>query len=418
MTRAIEHNPRQLLSQLAQSNSSGCLKLEEGLISWQIYLYQGNLQYVDCSIQLLDQLRYYLHLFGWKQAVIALKELPQSCLKIQSCLEENYANQDLYNKILSWLLTKKHLTRSQGSELVEYIAKDELQFCIWLKRSISTWQDGDYLPLWIKNQVPQIRALDLAELLQIQKTRLEKWQNCSSSLLSIYQRPYFAPGWEKDNFYNPGSLNLKTLKELTQVLRGRTSIRQLSLLLNKDELYVAQILSPYIEKKIIYLHHPRSPLDKIPTIPKNAKILEQLSSKSLVNNHKNQFKNPEETTVKVWNIVCIDDSPTILQEMQRFLAQDKFNVTTIDDPVQAVSKIFQINPDLILLDITMPRINGYKLCDLLRSSGKCDQTPIIMVTGNTGLIDKVRAKLAGATDYLTKPFAQQGLRDMVAKYLQ
>ncbi|MGL5792985.1 MAG: response regulator, partial [Waterburya sp.] len=310
------------------------------------------------------------------------------------------------------------LAPSQGTELIQHIAKDELQFCLWLKQGVATWDNEHSPPLWIHNQITPIPTLNLTDLLHTQDLRLQKWQNCSSNLLSVHQRPYFAPGWERDNFSNPGSLNIQILKELTQVLRGRTSIRQLSLLLNKDELDIAQILSPYIEEKIIYLHHPQSPLDSLPNIPKDIKTDEQLSSTSLVSHNENRSKNLAETTVKVWNIVCIDDSPTILKEMQRFLDQDKFRVTTIDDPVQAVSKIFQINPDLILLDITMPRINGYKLCGLLRSSGNCDETPIIMVTGNTGLIDKARAKLAGATDYLTKPFTQQGLRQIVEKYLQ
>jgi len=118
-----------------------------------------------------------------------------------------------------------------------------------------------------------------------------------------------------------------------------------------------------------------------------------------------------------FKIVCIDDSPTILSEIERFLGNTRYEVTTVDDPIQASSVIFRIKPDLILLDITMPKINGYRLCSLLRSSAVFDETPIIMVTGNTGLIDKARAKLAGATDYFTKPFTQQGLMGMVEKYL-
>ena len=66
----------------------------------------------------------------------------------------------------------------------------------------------------------------------------------------------------------------------------------------------------------------------------------------------------------------------------------------------------------------MPRINGYKLCGLLRGSESCHHTPIIMVTGHKGLIDKARAKLAGATDYLTKPFTQQGLMEVIEKHLK
>lgn len=69
--------------------------------------------------------------------------------------------------------------------------------------------------------------------------------------------------------------------------------------------------------------------------------------------------------------------------------------------------------------ITMPRINGYKLCRLLRSSNIFNETLIIMVTGNTGMIDKAsRAKLAGATDYFTKSFTKEGLMEIIEKHLK
>ena len=133
---------------------------------------------------------------------------------------------------------------------------------------------------------------------------------------------------------------------------------------------------------------------------------------------KNEPTNLENTPVKPWKIICIDDSPTILKEVQRFLPPERFAVKAIDNPVQAVPIIFHIQPDLILLDINMPEINGYKLCGLLRASNHCAHTPIIMLTANTGLIDKARAKIAGATDYFTKPFTRQELMLMIEKYLK
>ena len=182
-------------------------------------------------------------------------------------------------------------------------------------------------------------------------------------------------------------------------MRG-LSLRQISLILKQDELHLAQLLSPYIQEGIIYLRQPQPPFDGLPKVPKS----------------KTNEAVPK--VVKIYKIVCIDDSPTILNEIQRFLGEEKFHVTTVDDPVQASSVIFRIKPDLILLDITMPKINGYKLCSLLRSSGVFNETPIIMVTGNKGLLDKARAKLAGSTDYLTKPFTQKALMTVVEKYLE
>ena len=410
MTTTTKLNSRELLSQLADSNSSGCLELDEGLISWKIYFQQGKIKYVCCSAQLLDRLKYYLHYFGWKQAIAALKNLPPSLVKIKSSTRDKSSAQNLYDRVIPWLLTEKHLDLSQSLKLIEHITKDEIQYCLWLDKGASSWHD-EQLPSWIPSAIQDSLSLTISECLNQEQIRLQQWQNCSNEILSVYQRPYFPPSWETKTLPASGPLNRKTLIELTQVLRGRTSIRQLSILLKKDELQVAQILSPYIDEKIIYLHHAQTPLDKLPAIPRIKQDVRQSNSPT-------RHENSSNTSNKTWKIVCIDDSPTILAEIKRFLDREKFEVTAIDDPVQAVSQIFQIAPDLILLDITMPRINGYKLCGLLRSSGKCDDTPIIMVTGNTGFIDKARAKISGATDYFTKPFTQQGLTQIVEKYLE
>ncbi len=432
MTTTIKLNPRELLSRLAQSYSSGCLELNEGLVSWKIYLQQGNLKYVCCSAQLLDQLKYHLHYLGWKQAVAALKQLPPSYVKLQSYLQEQSSHHNLYSKVISWLLAEKHLSPSQALELIEHITKDELQSCLWLNRGTSSWHDEKPIPLWIQEQFGNSSSLNISKSLNMEQKRLKQWQNCSDQLLSVHQRPYFTSGWQQKPLPTSGSLNHKALKELAQVIRGRTSIRQLSLLLHKDELQIAQILSPYIDDKIIYLRHAQPPLDRLPSIPRPEKNVQQslkvdeVEAGSVVKRRSTFDPSTESkkievaaagSSVKTWKIVCIDDSPTILKEIQRFLNPEKFEVIAIDDPVQAVPIVFRIKPDLILLDITMPRINGYKLCGLLRTSDHCVGTPIIMVTGNTGLIDKARAKLAGATDYFTKPFTQEELMQIVNKYL-
>jgi two-component system, chemotaxis family, response regulator PixG len=413
MTTTSKLNSQHLLSQLAAAKNSGCLELRGESVVWEIYLKTGSLRYVYCSAQSLDQLKYHLHFLGLKQALAALKNLPPSLLgenSFKPAQSEQSINLDLYNKIILWLIAEKQLNSGESFKLIESITKDELQSCLWLEQGDSLWKENVLAPTWITSQVQVFTSLSIAECLNEAQIKKRQWQKCSKELLSVHQRPYFPPGWETKTLPDSGSLNHKTLIELTKVLRGRTSIRQLSILLNKNEYQVAQILSPYIDKKTIYLHHPQDPLNKIPSISRNLNDINQ-EVKLTANNQSNKL-------VKIWKIVCIDDSPTILQEIKRFLDPDKFQVTAIDDPIKAVPQIFAIIPHLILLDITMPRINGYKLCGLLRNSGKCDHIPIIMVSGNTGLIDKTRAKLVGATDYFTKPFTREGLNQVVDKYLQ
>ena len=118
-----------------------------------------------------------------------------------------------------------------------------------------------------------------------------------------------------------------------------------------------------------------------------------------------------------YTVACIDDSPTVLNAIQKFLEGQNLSVVAINDPVKALMQIVRSKPDLVLLDITMPNLDGYELCALLRRHPRYKRTPIIMVTGNTGLIDRARAKLVRASGYLTKPFTQTELLKMVSRHL-
>lgn len=116
-------------------------------------------------------------------------------------------------------------------------------------------------------------------------------------------------------------------------------------------------------------------------------------------------------------IACIDDSPTVLNAINSFLNDKGIGVIMINDPVKALMQIIRSKPDLILLDVTMPNLDGYELCSLVRKHPAFKNTPVVMVTSNTGFIDRAKARLVGASGYLTKPFTQSDLVKMVFKHL-
>ncbi|MEJ6483507.1 response regulator [Nostoc punctiforme UO1] len=120
---------------------------------------------------------------------------------------------------------------------------------------------------------------------------------------------------------------------------------------------------------------------------------------------------------KLYTIACIDDSQTVLNSIKHFLDENTFSVVMINDPVKALMQILRSKPDLILLDVEMPSLDGYELCSLLRKHSAFKHTPIIMVTGRTGFIDRAKAKMVRSSGYLTKPFTQSELLKMVFKYL-
>ncbi len=117
-----------------------------------------------------------------------------------------------------------------------------------------------------------------------------------------------------------------------------------------------------------------------------------------------------------YKIVCIDDSPSILQTIQTHL-NEQFNVLMIADPLKALMQVMRHKPDVILLDVGMPQLDGYELCAMLRRHPNFRETPVVIVTGHTGFIDRARAKLVGASGYLTKPFTRSELLNTIAVFL-
>ncbi|MDY6898684.1 MAG: response regulator [Cyanobacteriota bacterium] len=131
----------------------------------------------------------------------------------------------------------------------------------------------------------------------------------------------------------------------------------------------------------------------------------------------NNINISQKTKERLYTVACIDDSLTILKSIERFLDDDKFSVVKINDPVKALMQILRSKPDLILLDVEMPNLDGYELCSLLRRHSAFKNIPIVMVTGRTGFIDRAKAKMVRASGYLAKPFTQSELLKVVFKHI-
>jgi chemotaxis family two-component system response regulator PixG len=116
-------------------------------------------------------------------------------------------------------------------------------------------------------------------------------------------------------------------------------------------------------------------------------------------------------------IACIDDSPVIGQIMEQLLTPYSYEVLTILNPLQGIATLLERKPDLIFLDLVMPNTNGYELCSFLRKTSAFQNTPIVILTGHDGVIDRVRAKLVGASEFLSKPPESTKVLQVLEKYL-
>jgi twitching motility two-component system response regulator PilG len=121
--------------------------------------------------------------------------------------------------------------------------------------------------------------------------------------------------------------------------------------------------------------------------------------------------------VKGKNILVVDDSATVRKLTSSKLEKAGHNVTCAVDGVEALAMIAENMPDMIFLDISMPRMDGYEVCKQVRSNPATKHLPVVMISGKDGFFDKVRGRMAGTTDYITKPFGPDALMKALETYL-
>ncbi len=115
-------------------------------------------------------------------------------------------------------------------------------------------------------------------------------------------------------------------------------------------------------------------------------------------------------------VMVIDDSNTIRRSAEIFLKQSGCEVILAEDGFDALSKIASHLPDIIFVDIMMPRLDGYQTCSLIKRNPRFKSTPVIMLSSKDGLFDRARGRMVGSDQYLTKPFTQDSLHQAVSTY--
>ncbi|HEY7418022.1 MAG TPA: response regulator [Ktedonobacteraceae bacterium] len=116
-------------------------------------------------------------------------------------------------------------------------------------------------------------------------------------------------------------------------------------------------------------------------------------------------------------VLVVDDSPTVRKIVQVTLQREHIRVITASDGLSALTSVADEMPAVILLDVQLPRMNGYHICQIIKKNLQFRQIPIIMLSGKDGLFDKMLGRLVGSTGYLTKPFDSVELVQVVKKHL-
>jgi twitching motility two-component system response regulator PilG len=125
-------------------------------------------------------------------------------------------------------------------------------------------------------------------------------------------------------------------------------------------------------------------------------------------------KEPE--NISGLKVMVIDDSKTIRRTAESLLKKAGCEVLTATDGFEALAMIADSRPDVIFVDIMMPRLDGYQTCALIKNNAEFKHTPVIMLSSKDGLFDRARGRIVGSEQYLTKPFTKNELLDAIREY--
>lgn len=124
-----------------------------------------------------------------------------------------------------------------------------------------------------------------------------------------------------------------------------------------------------------------------------------------------------ENSLQGVKVMVIDDSKTIRRTAETLLKKAGCDVITATDGFEALSKITDQNPDVIFIDIMMPRLDGYQTCALIKNNQVYKNTPVILLTSKDGLFDRARGRIVGSDQYLTKPFTKDELLGAISAHV-
>lgn len=378
------------LQKLAKQKFTGSLLLKsnDGL-SRKIYFRLGRLIWVTGEgYYIQEQWQRHIKLF-FKYRSIA---------ELSSLLKED--RKQYYTRLAEYFYYQKYSREKQNIinlitsifgeiifDLIQYEARDKEQLY---------WQIIPHEKL--KNIVSLINT-DL-----IRQKAIAEWEQWQAAGLSDFLPSFF-----------PAIENLKIVKkslnpEIISLIDGTKSLRFLADKSNLNLVYFTRCLTPLLEAKAISLN-------KLPSLKKVAlksikppKSFGSYLSDGLLATSFIKDKNSS-------LIFCVDDSQVFCRYMEKIISLTSYRFLSLQDSLKAISLIIKNSPNLIFLDLMMPVLDGYQLCAQIRKIPRFKDVPIVIITGKDSFVDRVKAKIVGATAFLSKPASSEEVLTLVERLL-
>jgi two-component system, chemotaxis family, response regulator PixG len=370
------------LMALFQQRATGELVVRfknESIPPWKLYFYMGRLVYATGGLHSVRR---------WYRAI------KQHCPEVlnSSWLNQASANDQPWEVDLINQMVSQNLITTAQAKLITQSIVQEVMFALIEQRFVSSE--------WKPNvKITQHSAFLAVEQVVVDAQQMRVgWRDSGLGYLHEWMEqfsPDLAPVLKSPPNL-ASQVSPATFQSMIRLLQGKLTLWDVALHMRRPLADVIRVLLPFIRQGVIELQ-------TIPDLPCPCPVPATSDSSILVQSR--------------GLIACVDDSPAIGQIMESILSPHGYEVLSILNPLQGISILLERKPQLIFLDLVMPNTNGYELCTFLRKTTSFQETPIIILTGNDGVIDRVRAKLTGASEFLGKPPEPQKVMQMVQKYL-
>jgi len=369
-------NATRTLASIGQQRATGELTLVQDGNPWRLYFFQGRLVY---ATGILHRVR------RWRRAV--KRHCPDFSVKCAG------GGEPWEYQLLSQSVAQSMVSVTQAQSVIR-MSLEEVLFN-WVGNPILRTQWSSVQRFSFKENAALSLLLSSTEVEQVlgQAQELWKlWKRLELESLYPYKSPVLQEAFRTDSGHAP-----QTLANLSPFLTGRHTLWDIASHARRPVTTVTRFLLPWVQRGAISL-------EDVPDLPN------PFQPKPVPNNPRSPAYRPL--------IACVDDSPLVGQYLANILEPAGYRVVKIQDPLTGIATLSQQKPDLIVMDLVMPNASGYDVCSFLRKTVMFQNTPIIILTSQSGLVDRTRAKLAGATDFISKPPEPQALLNLVRSHLQ
>ncbi|MEO6861853.1 MAG: response regulator [Microcoleus sp.] len=364
------------LAVLSQKQATGKLLLEQGEQQWQLYFFQGSLVYATGGSHRARR---------WYRAV------GQHCRNFQVDLRDLEAGELWEYQLLQQGLAASEMSLQQAKAIVHSSISEVFFGLIGQSGLRREWRPSEkYFSKIISSLL-----LSVTEVEQILCSTEQIWQKWKGMGLWLVE-PEQAPLLKASAQLQGNRFSSNSLMALANVFNGENTLWDIAFKKKQCVTVATRALVNYMKQGLVNFR----------TVPDLPSPIEQWRLAAAMNGRVRPL------------IACIDDSPTICEFLEQILLPAGYRVLKIHDPMQGVGIIAKQKPALIFMDVVMPKTSGFALCNFLRKTPSFRETPIVFLTGQDSIIDRTRAKLTGASDFLSKPANPEQVLQIVDKYLK